>query len=414
MNTLYLECYSGISGDMTVGALLDLGVDQDALLNALSSLKLDGYHISISRVKKNGIDATDFQVELTDPETIPHEHTHVENGHTVTHIHAHEHHGHGHGERGLPEILPMIERSNLTVRAKKIASDIFTVLAQAEASVHGTDLEHVHFHEVGAVDSIIDIVSAAFCVDYLKIERVICSTLHEGTGTVKCRHGLMPVPAPATLKLIETAGIPLQITQNVGEMVTPTGAAIVAALADSFELPKEFSIIKSGAGAGKKDFPQANILRAMLLREKSKEKKDEIFVLQTCIDDSTPEQLAYCQKLLLEQGALDVYFVPAMMKKSRPGMELTVLCRLEDKEKMAETIFKETSTIGLRYFKTDRLIMERKKETVETEFGPVELKVCTWNEIKKRYVEYESAAAVAAQNGVSLDEIYRKALSKET
>lgn len=279
MKTLYLECYSGISGDMTVGALLDLGADSQCLLDALESLHLHGYHIHIFKTMKNGIEATKFDVNLTNPEEIPHVHTHTENGHTHTHVHVHTGQ-----ERGLKEILPMIEQAKISSRAKEIATSIFQTLAVAEGAVHGMPPQEVVFHEVGAVDSIVDIVSIAVCLDNLGIEKIIASPLHEGTGFVLCRHGKVPVPAPATLQLIQTAKVPLVITQNEGEMVTPTGAAVVAALAESFELPKSFSIEKIGIGAGKKDFAHANILRAMLIQEKA-ESQDEVCLLQCDIDE---------------------------------------------------------------------------------------------------------------------------------
>lgn len=410
MSTLYLECYSGISGDMTVGALLDLGADRQNLLEALQTLQLEGYRIEISRVEKNGIEALSFDVILTGEEA-KHEHTHTENGHTYTHTHSHPHtHEHGHGERGLKEILPMIRQSSISAKAKETAEKIFRVLAVAEGKVHGMPPEEVVFHEVGAVDSIVDIVSIAVCLDDLGIDRMISSPLYEGTGYVKCRHGLVPVPAPATMELVKTASIPLKITKNEGEMVTPTGAAAVAALADSFVLPESFTVNRIGIGAGKKDFPQANVLRAMLIEEGGQE--DTVSVLESDIDDSTPEQLAYAQEALFSAGALDVHFTPVFMKKNRPATELTILCRPEDEQKMLTILFRETTTIGVRKSLCRRDVMERRSETISTEMGDVVLKVCSWAGFTKYYVEYESAAALAKKTGMPLDEIYRKAYAK--
>ena len=356
MSTLYLECYSGISGDMTVGALLDLGADKEKLLSALQSLRLEGYRIEISRVEKNGIEALSFDVILTGEEAV-HEHTHTENGHTYTHTHSHPHtHEHGHGERGLKEILPLIRQSGISEKAKETAEKIFQVLAGAEGKVHGMPPEEVVFHEVGAVDSIVDIVSIAVCLDDLDVDKIYASPLYEGTGYVKCRHGLVPVPAPATMELAKTASIPLKITNNEGEMVTPTGAATVAALASSFVLPESFAVKKIGIGAGKKDFPQANVLRAMLIEESGR--GDTVSVLESDIDDSTPEQLSYAQETLFSAGALDVHFTSVFMKKNRPATEITVLCRPEDEQKMLTILFRETTTIGVR-----RSLCQRRRQT---------------------------------------------------
>ena len=293
---LYFECYSGISGDMTVAALLDLGADRKVLEDGLASLGIDGYRLSFSRANKNGIDAYDFCVELTEteehphdhdhghgehPHEHPHDHDHGEHPHEHSHIHDHEVQSHGVGEsahihahphvhRGLPEILAIIDSGAITEGAKAIAKKIFYVVAEAEAKVHGKPIDEVHFHEVGAVDSIVDIVGAAICLDNLGIEKVYASPLYEGTGYVRCQHGLMPVPAPATAQICANYHIPLKITANKGEMVTPTGAAIIAALADQFSLPDVFVPEKIGVGAGKKDFVCANVLRVYLLGERQR------------------------------------------------------------------------------------------------------------------------------------------------
>ena len=287
--TAYFECYSGISGDMTVAALLDLGADPDKLQKALASLHLDGYSVQIGRANKNGVEAADFDVILEHhheeehhhhhhEEEHSHEHHHEE-GHHHHHDHDHDHnhdhahprvHGHTHGEghvhRGLKEILPMIDgAAEVSLRAKEMAKQVFTVLAKAEGKVHGKAPEEVHFHEVGAVDSIVDIVAACVCLDDLDIDTIIASPVFEGTGWVKCQHGLVPVPAPATLELVREAGLSLKITGVQGEMVTPTGAAILAALGSGEKLPDSFTVEKIGLGAGKKNFDHANVLRVMLI-----------------------------------------------------------------------------------------------------------------------------------------------------
>lgn len=279
--TAYFECYSGISGDMTVAALLDLGADAKKLQKALMSLHLDGYSIEIGQANKNGVEAADFNVILEHPHEHEHHHDHDhghshEHDHEHAHPHSHEHtHGEGHVHRGLKEILPMIDGAEeVSQHAKEMAKKVFMVLAKAEGKVHGKEPEEVHFHEVGAVDSIVDIVAACVCLDDLGIETIISSPVFEGTGWVKCQHGLMPVPAPATLELVREAGIPLKITGVQGEMVTPTGAAILAALGSGEELPGCFTVEKIGLGAGKKDFDHANVLRVMLIEPGKKKQRN--------------------------------------------------------------------------------------------------------------------------------------------
>ena len=431
--TAYFECYSGISGDMTVAALLDLGADPDKLQKALASLHLDGYSVQIGRANKNGVEAADFDVILEHHhEEEPHHHHHEEehshehhheegHHHHHDHDHAHPHvHGHTHGEghvhRGLKEILPMIDgAAEVSLRAKEMAKQVFTVLAKAEGKVHGKAPEEVHFHEVGAVDSIVDIVAACVCLDDLDIDTIIASPVFEGTGWVKCQHGLVPVPAPATLELVREAGLSLKITGVQGEMVTPTGAAILAALGSGEKLPASFTVEKIGLGAGKKNFDHANVLRVMLIesgKKKTDELTDTVCVLETNIDDCTGEQLAYCREQLMQAGALDVSFFPLFMKKGRPAYGLTVLCQEAEEEALTKVIFRETTAVGLRRSTRERRVMARSFGEVVTEYGPVQVKICEYGEIRKVYVEYESAAALARQTGKSLDEIYRKAYGK--
>lgn len=274
-NKLYLECYSGISGDMTVAALLDLGADQQVLLEGLESLNLPGYQLKIGRVKKNGIDACDFDVILDEPEhhhDHDHEHHHDhdhEHHHDHDHDHDHDHehhHHHDHVHRNIGDIFAIIDQSKISDRAKQTAKDIFRIIAAAESKAHGIAEDQVHFHEVGAVDSIVDIVSAAICLDNLDITEAVVSDLYEGCGYVHCQHGLMPVPVPAVVNIAADNALRLRLTQTRGEMITPTGAAIAAYLSKGGKLPESFVIEKIGLGAGKKDFATANILRAFLIR----------------------------------------------------------------------------------------------------------------------------------------------------
>ena len=287
-NKLYLECYSGISGDMTVAALLDLGADQQVLMEGLESLNLPGYQLKIGRVKKNGIDACDFDVILDEPEhhhDHDHEHHHDhDHDHEHHHDHEHEHHHdhehehhhdhehehhhhHDHVHRNIGDIFAIIDQSKISDRAKQTAKDIFRIIAAAESKAHGIAEDQVHFHEVGAVDSIVDIVSAAICLDNLDITEAVVSDLYEGCGYVHCQHGLMPVPVPAVVNIAADNALRLRLTQTRGEMITPTGAAIAAYLSKGGKLPESFVIEKIGLGAGKKDFATANILRAFLIRD---------------------------------------------------------------------------------------------------------------------------------------------------
>lgn len=286
--TLYMECYSGISGDMTVAALLDLGADQAVLEKGIASLGIEGYSLKISRVKKSGIDACDFDVILDkahenhdhDMEYLHghshehdhshgHEHSH-DHGHSHEHEHSHEHteehvHHHEHAHRGLPEILELIQNSGITDRAKEIAEKIFHILAEAEAKAHGVELDQVHFHEVGAVDSIVDIVGAAICFDNLDIDQVVVKELYEGQGCIRCQHGIIPVPVPAVMNIVQQQNLALHITEVQGELVTPTGAAIAAAMRTSDQLPESFNVKKVGIGAGKRNYPTPGFLRLMII-----------------------------------------------------------------------------------------------------------------------------------------------------
>lgn len=416
MKTLYLECYSGISGDMTVAALLDLGADKEGLCRALESLGVDGYHLHFGRVSKQGIDAYDFDVHL-ESHAHSHEHTH-EHGHdhnhpsaeAHTHGHTHEHTPHEHHEhRNLADVLALIRRAELTPRARGLAEDIFTRVARAEAKVHAKPLEEVHFHEVGAVDSIVDIVGAAYCIDNLGIEHVYCSPLYEGHGTVKCAHGLMPVPAPATSEIVSAAGLSLRLTDNEGEMVTPTGAAIAAALSQG-EAPGAFRILKTGYGAGKKEFPRANVLRAHLIEESgAAPSQDQVCKLECNLDNMTGEQLGFAMERLFEAGALDVWFTPIQMKKNRPATLLSVLCTPVDAPVLEACILRHTGTLGVRRCLMERTVMQREKGIAATPYGDVEIKRAMLDGLEKVSAEYESARRTAIAKDMPIKPLYTAA-----
>ncbi len=406
---LYLECYSGISGDMTVGALLDLGADRERLERALKSLGVDGYHLHFGRTSKCGIDAYDFDVHLEGCHEHEHHHGHDhEHEHHHGHDHDHEHdhhHGHPHEHRNLYDIYEIIGRLQEKEEVKALARRMFEIVAEAESKAHGLPVEEVHFHEVGAVDSIVDIVSTAVLLDDLGVGKVIVSPLSEGRGYVRCQHGVMPVPVPATANIAAACGLRLHLTDNEGEMVTPTGAAIAAAIGCGEELPERYTIEKIGVGAGNKDFKNANILRAMILCPEP-ERKDILWKLETNIDDCTGEALGYTMEKLFEAGALDVYFTPIQMKKNRPAWELSVICGEGEREALEDLIFCHTTTIGIRRYEVRRTVLERRKETVETEWGPAAVKVCSRKGRQEAYPEYESVKRLCEAGGLSFGEAY--------
>lgn len=422
-NTLYLECYSGISGDMTVAALLDLGADREVLENALKSLPLTGYRTEIKKVKKSGIEACDFHVIL-DKEHENHDHDmeylhghgyFEKSSHGQEHIHeesGEREHTHHHVHRGLKEIKEIIYAGKLTENAERLAVKIFSILAEAEAAAHNVPAEEVHFHEVGAVDSIVDIVAAAVCIDNLNVAEVIVPELWEGRGTVRCQHGILPIPVPAVLNLASQNGLKIKITDVQGELVTPTGAAIAAAVRTKERLPERFSVIKTGIGAGKREYDCPGSLRAMLIKEEETGKEDTICKLEANIDDCTGEALGYAMKLLMEAGARDVYYVPAFMKKNRPAWILNVLCKEEVREDLEQIIFRETTTIGIRRTEMKRTILEREIREIDTSLGKALVKVCKDGEKTYFYPEYESLAELCKKTGLSYREAFEIAVNE--
>ena len=296
-------------------------------------------------------------------------------------------------------------------RARTLAKKIFAIIADAESIAHGIPVEEVHFHEVGAIDSIADIVGAAVLIDDLDITGCIVTGVSEGEGFVRCQHGIIPVPVPAVVNIASRKKIPLRSTGVQGEMVTPTGIAIAAALKTSDRLPAEYTIEKIGIGTGKKECPHANILRAMLIEEK-KPSSDEVFLLEANIDDCSGETMGYAMEKLLAAGALDVHYIPCFMKKNRPGYILGVLVRSDLAEKAEELIFQHTSTIGIRKRVLERTCMERDNKEVNTPYGPVAVKQCRWKHIEKSYPEYESVKAAAEKAGVDFRTVFMSALQE--
>ena len=437
---LYLECNSGISGDMTVAALLDLGADRQVLLDALSSLPLTGYSIEIKDVYKSGIRACDFNVILDhdnhdhDMDYLhghahsmadEHDHTHSHNlsdeheqihrhDHSMTVGDAHDHdteesqhmHHHHHDTRNLNDITKIIQAGQLSSGAKDLALKIFQILAEAEAAVHGKTLEEIHFHEVGAVDSIVDIVAVAVCIDNLSPSGIVISALTDGKGQIRCQHGLIPVPVPAVTAIAMQNDLTLNISDVEGELVTPTGAAIAAAVRTATTLPKDFRIRRIGFGAGKRDYATTGLLRAILLQPLSKDTHDTILSLETNIDDCSGEALSYTMQQLLDAGALDAFCIPIYMKKNRPACLLKVLCNPEQRTEMESIIFRNTTTIGIRIQEMQRTKLPRKIFALETPWGMADVKCCTYGNDTYYYPENDSVSRLAKQNGTGFTEMY--------
>ena len=407
--TLYLECYSGISGDMTVAALLDLGADREVLKESLKSLPVGGFRTEITRVKKSGLDACDFSVILEqDNHDHDMEYLHgSEKSYTGHHKYTHSHE-YPHEHRGMKEITEIIQKSEMTARAKKMAMRVFGILAQAESKAHGVPVEEVHFHEVGAVDSIVDIAAIAICMDNLDISNVIVPVLYEGTGFIRCQHGQIPVPVPAVTHIAETHKLKLKITDIQGELVTPTGAAVVAAFRTSDRLPEDFTMLKTGIGAGKRQYRCPGILRAMLIRETTDlQIKDIIWKLETDMDDCGGEMMGHVMNLLMANGAREVHYTPIYTKKNRPAYTLTVICKESEREKLENLIFSETTTIGIRRVEMERTILQREIQKKDTPVGTAIVKACTLPDGNIRYYpEYENVAELAERNQLSFRETY--------
>lgn len=447
-NTLYLECNAGISGDMTVAALLDLGADRERLAQALAGIPAEGFSTEIGRVKKAGIDCCDFRVLLDqvhenhdhdmaylhghvhekvqetghghvhgEAQEAGHEHVHgeaQEAGHEHAHDGAHGHshgHAHHHTHRGMTEIRSILQACPMTERARATAVRIFEILATAEAKAHDVPVEEVHFHEVGAMDSIVDIVAAAVCLDSLDITEVIIPKLCEGTGTIRCQHGILPVPVPATANILAAYGIRLELTGIQGEFVTPTGAAIAAAVRTGERLPDTFYIRKIGLGAGKRQYERPSILRAMLIEAGEEDKGgagEDIWKLETNLDDCPGEALGYVMERLLEEGARDVHYIPAYMKKNRPAWQLNVICERKDIPALEEIIFVETTTIGVRRIPVERSTLARSEMLLDTIYGKMSVKVCQIQGGRRYYPEYESVAAVCRSRGLPYLQVFRE------
>ncbi|MGB6384640.1 MAG: nickel pincer cofactor biosynthesis protein LarC [Terriglobales bacterium] len=434
MRIAYLDCFSGISGDMFLGALIDAGVSPKLLEDTVAALDI-GARLEISRVLRSGISATKVDVYSNGEKDLPREvfweqqrHEHVHEHEHSNHSHNHDTHSHdththaahdydqAHG-RSLTAIRQIIEKAAISPTAKATTIRIFENLGEAEAQIHSTSIEQVHFHEVGAVDAMVDIVCAAVGAESLAVEEWVCSPLNVGGGTVKCAHGTLPVPAPATLKLLRDA--PVYSSGPQVELVTPTGAAIVKTLSARFASFPTMKIEKTGYGAGTREFPDhPNLLRITIGEAESTghvttstTSNDRITVLEANLDDLSPQVLAYAMERLLAEGALDVFSAPVQMKKSRPGALLTVLSKMEDANRLTKTIFAETTTLGVRRREEQRQTLARRWENVNTTWGPVRIKVASMNGSVSNYApEYEDCRALAEAHHVPLKEVIREAV----
>lgn len=459
MKTLYFDCATGISGNMTIGALLEICNGEQYLRDELAKLRVSGYELNVVKRDSHGIDGT--YVEVLEANTgLPvdaiyedshnrncsatlepdHGHAHSYNhehesdsdhnygGHNHEHEHVHEHsfehhsynhhnhkhghahdHSHNHVHRTYGDIRQIIDSSGITEAAKALSKSIFHKVAVAEAAVHGKPIDEVHFHEVGALDSIVDIVSVAILMDYIKPDRVMASVVSDGYGTIKCAHGMLSVPVPATSAIYKNEQVRFKQIEVPTELVTPTGAAIISTFAEAYGLMPEMNLSKIGIGVGSREIGGPNTLRVILGDEVSTGEgiqKGDILVINSNIDDSSGEELGYVLEKLMDAGALDVSYAPIFMKKNRPAYRLEVICKAESREKLCEIIFAETATIGVRYYPVQREELARMKTLVETELGLIEAKkVVTADGQSYTYPEYESLRSIASDLGISMKSV---------
>ncbi len=417
----YIDCFSGASGDMVLGALLDLGLPLDGLRTALGSLAIEYGSVSADRVLRAGVSATKFRLQearLTAVATAGHKAAGHGGGHHHHHGHAHDHdhdhtHDHDHGQgashhgphHSLKEIAGFIERSALTREGKDRAIHLFRRLGEAEAAIHNMSLDEIHLHEVGALDSIIDIVGVVYGMDWLGADRVVASPLNVGSGTVKCAHGTFPVPAPATARLLQ--GVPVYAGAVSAELVTPTGALIVTAYADSFERLPAMRVESIGYGAGDRDFAgNPNVLRILVGEADASVSAERVVVLESEIDDMNPQLFGPLMERLHQAGALDVFYAPVQMKKNRPGTLVTVIARPEHRESLSGLLFAETTTIGVRYHEMQRDCLERDVRSIATPVGPIRIKIARRaGRVLNASPEFEDCAKAAAEHGLPIKDV---------
>ncbi len=381
MKVLYFDCSSGISGNMTLGALLEILGDEDFFLNEIKKLNLGGYKIEISKKVKNGIAGTYVDVILD-----------------------HEYH---HEHRNLQMIEDIIDKSSVDDKSKTMAKRIFLRVANAEGKVHNKPLNEIHFHEVGAIDSIIDIVGTAILINKIKPDKIISSIVNDGHGFIECAHGTIIVPVPATSEIFASSNVICKQIDVDTELVTPTGAAIIAEIAQSFGNMPTMNIKKIGWGAGYKDLNFPNVLKVSMGEMENEKQDQDVVVMETNIDDCSGEIIGYTQEKLFENGALDVFYTPIFMKKNRPAYRLSVACKKEDIAKLQNIIFRQTTTIGIRYRYESRTILKRELDEIDTKYGKIKVKKVVNDGENYIYPEYESIKEIAEKNNVPLKELYK-------
>jgi len=404
LRTLYIDCGMGAAGDMLTAALMELLPDKEAFLNRLNDLAIPGVSFEIEETVKCGIKGTHVSVKVHGKEEGAcghHEHCHDHEHHHE----SHEHDGHFHTHNGLHDIEHIV-RGHLDL-PENVQDDIMAVyqmIAEAESYVHGVPVTEIHFHEVGNMDAVADITAVCLLMNELKVEEVVVSPIHVGSGQVRCAHGILPVPAPATAYILKD--VPIYGGKIRGELCTPTGAALLKYFADKFGDMPVMKTEKIGYGMGKKDFEAANCVRMML--GETEDKQDSVWELSCNVDDMTGEAIGFAMERLFEAGAVDVYTIPIGMKKSRPGTLIHVMCKEENKEKVVRAMFKYTTTIGIRENKLNRYVLERQVETKDTVFGPVRCKVSAGYGVERKKYEYDDVTRIAKEQGMSLSEVLGK------
>ena len=411
LRTLYLDCGMGVAGDMLAAALLELLQDPDGFINELNALGIPGVQFKKEPSVKCGITGTHMTVAVDGEEEESHDHHHHDPGqedhpgHDPRHAHEH-HHGHGHDHEhhhhGGMQDIEHIVREHLSL-PEKVQNDVMAVyglIAEAESHVHGVPIKEIHFHEVGTMDAIADITAVCMLMDRLSPDEVVVSPVHVGSGQVKCAHGILPVPAPATAHILRD--VPIYGGSIRGELCTPTGAALIKHFATRFDSMPVMKIQAIGYGMGKKDFEAANCVRAML--GEAGDAENEICELSCNVDDMTGEAIGFAMEQLCDAGALDVYTIPINMKKSRPGVLIHVMCREVDKEAIIQVVFKHTTTIGIRENKFRRYVLERRIETHDTPYGAVRCKISSGHGVERRKYEYDDLSHIAKERNISISE----------
>lgn len=411
MSVLYLDLGMGAAGDMLTSALLELFDDPGAELEKLNSLGFDNVKYVAERSEKCGIGGTHISVLVDGAEEHVHEHEHHhdhEHDHHHNHEHHHDHdHSHNHEHHGIKDIEHIVkDHLNLTDKVKEDVLNVFNLIAEAESDVHGVPITDIHFHEVGTMDAVADVAAVCYLMSELAPSEVVASPVHVGYGTVKCAHGILSVPAPATAYILK--GIPTYGGKIEGELCTPTGAALIKYFVNRFDSMPEMMVSNIGYGMGKKDFERANCVRAMLGEKSVKAGADKVSELSVNLDDMTAEEIAYAVNVLFESGALDVYTQPIGMKKNRPGTKISVLCRPEDEKSMVDLLFKHTTTLGVRKVSFDRFVLDRKVKEIQTELGPVRKKISTGYGVTKEKYEYEDIVRLAKERDLSIKEVKDK------